>query len=276
MRVRLSRTTALGLATAGVVLAGIGDHVSGDDVAFTLIHLGPVAVATWSAGLGSGLFFAAAAALSSFVANGTHLPPLSDAVRFWNFSTELAVFAVMAALIASLKRRLDFESEMALTDTLTGLKNRRAFQEAAVAEIERARRHGRPFTVALIDLDGFKHLNDTLGHEAGDKALVAVSGLLLGRLRGVDLVARLGGDEFGLLLPETAAEEAAAVFRDLLEQVPSLRERGWPVGLSLGAVTFNCAPPNLDDALREADGRLYEAKRAGKGRVRHDAWPARS
>lgn len=271
MRVRLSRSAVLGLAAALVILAGIGDRVSGDDVAFTLIYLAPVALATWRAGRTSGLFVAAAAALTSLVANRSHLPPVSPAVQFWNFATELGVFATVVVLLTSLKRRLELESERALTDPLTGLKNRRGFREAALAEIERTRRHGRPFTVAVLDLDDFKQLNDTLGHEAGDKALVTVSGLLRRRVRVVDVVARLGGDEFALLLPETAASAAATVFRDLLEQVPiSMQERGWPVGLSLGAVTFNSVPLNLDDALREADTLLYEAKRAGKGRLRHE------
>jgi diguanylate cyclase (GGDEF)-like protein len=226
---RLSRSTALGLACALVILAGIGDHVSGDDIAFTLIYLGPVALATWTAGRTGGLLVAAAAALSSLVAGRSYIPPLSLTVQFWNLA------------------------------------------------IERARRHGRPFTVALLDLDGFKQVNDTLGHEAGDEALVTVSGVLHRRLRVVDVVARLGGDEFALLLPETAASAAATVFQDLLKQVPSsMQGRGWPVGLSLGAVTFNSAPRNLDDALREADTLLYEAKRAGKGRLRHETRPAGS
>ena len=205
------------------------------------------------------------------------MPPLSPAVQFWNLSTDLGVFATMAALLASLKVRLALESERALTDPLTGLKNRRAFQEAAGAEIERARRHGRPLTVALLDLDGLKQVNDTLGHEAGDKALVGVGDVLRRRLRVVDVVARLGGDEFALLLPETAASEADTIFCDLLRQVASrMQERGLPVGLSLGAVTFTSVPRSLDDALGEADALLYEAKRAGKGRVRHEIWPRSS
>lgn len=258
-----------------LILAGIGDYVSADDVAFTLIYLAPVALATWEAGRTSGLVIAAAAALCALLGNLGHIPPLSPAVQFWNLLTELGVFATVAALLASLKQRLVVESERALTDVLTGLKNRRGFQEAALAEIERVRRHRQPLTLALLDLDDFKHVNDTLGHEAGDEVLVAVSNLLRERLRITDVVCRLGGDEFALLLPETAASEAATAFRDLLVRVASTaRERGWPVGLSLGAVTFNSSPQTLDDALRETDALLYEAKRAGKGQLRHETFPS--
>jgi diguanylate cyclase (GGDEF)-like protein len=255
-----------------VILAGIGDYVSADDVAFTLVYLAPVALAAWEAGRTSGLVIAAAAGLGSLLGNLGHVPPLRPGVQFWNLLTELGVFATMAALLASLKQRLVVESERAVTDVLTGLKNRRGFQEAATAEIERAGRHPHPFTMALLDLDDFKRVNDTLGHEAGDDVLVAVSDLLRERLRVTDVVCRLGGDEFALLLAETAASEAAAAFRDLLVRVSSkTRERGWPVGLSLGAVTFNSAPRSLEDALRDTDALLFEAKRAGKGQFRHVA-----
>ena len=132
-----------------------------------------------------------------------------------------------------LRRRLalELESERALTDPLTGLKNRRAFRDAALADLERARRAGQPFTIALLDLDDFKQVNDTLGHATGDEVLVAVSGVLRRRLRSLDIVARLGGDEFALVLPQTAAPEAATALRHLLEQVRgSMQERGWRRG----------------------------------------------
>jgi diguanylate cyclase (GGDEF)-like protein len=268
---RLTPRAALVASAILVILAGMGDYVSADDVAFTLIYLAPVALAAWEAGRASGLVIAAAAALCALLGNLGHVPPLSPVVQFWNLLTELGVFATVAALVASLKQRLVLESERALTDVLTGLKNRRGFQEAAWAEIERSRRNEQPFTLALVDLDNFKQVNDTLGHEAGDEVLVAVSDLLRERLRVVDVVCRVGGDEFALLLPETAASEAATAFRDLLVRVSStMHERGSVVGLSVGAVTFNSAPRSLDDALRETDTLLYEAKRAGKGQLRHE------
>lgn len=274
MSVRWSRSEVLGAATALVLLAGLGDSATGDDAAFTLVYLAPVALASWGAGRTAGLCFAGAAAVASYLVNRGHVPPQRPAVEFWNLATELGIFASMAALLANLKRRADQESQRALTDPLTGLENRRAFQAAASAEIERARRHAHPFTVALLDLDDFKQLNDALGHAAGDEALVSVADVLRRRLRVIDVAARLGGDEFALLLPETAAAEAATVFRDLQAQVSSrMGERGWPVGLSLGAVTFGSAPRDLDEALRAADALLYEAKRTGKGRLRHGSWP---
>ena len=277
MKVQLSKSLVLTLASALVVLAGVGDKVSGDDAVFTLIYLGPVALAAWNAGRTEGMLVAVLAALTSHLANRGHFPPLSAAVQFWNLATELGVFTSTVGLLGALKQRLEFESERALVDPLTGLKNRRAFEEAALVEIDRARRYGRPFTVALIDLDDFKRVNDTLGHQAGDQVLVAVSSTLRRLLRSVDIVARLGGDEFALLLPETALSEAATVFRDLLNEVPSrMQERGWTVGLSVGAVTFDAPPGTLDAALNAVDQLLYEVKDSGKGGVRLSAWPSGS
>jgi diguanylate cyclase (GGDEF)-like protein len=275
MKMRVPRSAALGCAATLVVLAAIGDRITGDDVAFTLVYLVPVAIATWWTGRTSGLIAAVAAGACSLWANRNHFPPLSHAVQFWNAATEAAVLTATAMLLAALNRQLKLESETARTDLLTGLKNRRAFDEAGLAEIDRASRHGRPLTVAILDLDGLKQVNDTLGHKAGDEALVTVADVLRQRLRAIDVVARLGGDEFGVMLPETGALEAATLFDDLLKQVPTItRDRGCPVGLSLGAVTFTTVPENIGDAIREADALLYEAKRAGKGRSRHVSWPS--
>lgn len=266
-----SPRAALAASAALVLAAGIGDRLTGDEVAFTLAYLSPVALSAWRAGRAAGLLVAALAAATSLLAGRTQP---SAAVRGWNLATELAVFGALATLLADLRGRLDRESQRALTDPLTGLRNRRAFREALLQELERDRRHRHPLTLALLDLDDFKRVNDTLGHAAGDEVLTRVAGLLRGRLRAVDVVARLGGDEFALLLPETSLPEARTVLQDLSRLVPAgLAARAGAVGLSLGAVTFGRPPASVEEALDEADRLLYEAKRLGKGRLRHEAWP---
>jgi diguanylate cyclase (GGDEF)-like protein len=270
----MPRAAVLVVAGMLVVVVGIGDQLTGNDVAFTLIYLAPIVLATWVAGRWGGFTIAMCSGLSGLLANQGHHPPLSSSVQAWNLIAEVGVFAAVVALLDALRTRLRQEAERAVTDPLTGLDNRRAFREAAEAEIERVRRHQRSFTVALLDLDDLKHVNDTQGHEAGDQVLKLVAEVLRGRLRATDSIARLGGDEFALLFPETTVSEAATIFGDLMEMIPSsMRGRGWPVGVSVGAVTFQSTPASLDDALRQADVLLYEAKRAGKGKLRHEAWP---
>ena len=159
---------------------------------------------------------------------------------------------------------------MARTDYLTGAFNGRSFGETAAAEIARARRHSHPFSVAYIDVDDFKQINDRQGHSAGDRLLKTVADGLRRNVRGVDTVARIGGDEFAVLMPETDARAAQVAMRRtrrrLLEEA---RRAGWPVTISVGVVTFDHAPDSVDDLLRAADDVMYSAKRGGKNALRH-------
>ena len=152
----------------------------------------------------------------------------------------------------------------ALTDPLTGLANHRAFQERLHAEVARARRHGRPLTLALIDLDHFKQINDLAGHATGDRVLGELGARLRAALREEDLLARIGGDEFALLLPETDEPDAHAV----LERVRRTREReplvdGLRVTISAGLCGLERAG-DAETILRLADGALYWSKEQGR------------
>jgi diguanylate cyclase (GGDEF)-like protein/PAS domain S-box-containing protein len=166
------------------------------------------------------------------------------------------------------------EIEAATTDGLTHLANRRACCAAGETELRRARRHQRPLALAYLDLDNFKAVNDSLGHEVGDAVLVTIAALLKGNVRTSDLVARLGGDEFAVLLPETDAlgaqvvlDKVRSALRDTFAKVsarlaPGLATRS--VGCSIGLVALGDEHKNFDDLLRAADHRMYQAKRAAR------------
>ena len=167
-------------------------------------------------------------------------------------------------------RELD---QMAIRDPLTGLYNRRFFDEALTREWQQFQRSGEAFTVIIMDVDAFKAINDEHGHETGDRALQQVATALRVNLRESDLVARVGGDEFAALLPRTDTEHCGQVsekLRDVLKRLPlitSLGEIG--VSLSLGSATVPGIPPvsSAAELLRVADKRMYEAKRlASAGR----------
>jgi diguanylate cyclase (GGDEF)-like protein len=194
----------------------------------------------------------------------------SEWIPLWNTLVRLGYFLIIARLLALLRERLAFEAKLAGTDALTGLPNSRGFGEALLLEHARARRYRRPFTLAYIDLDDFKGVNDSLGHAAGDRLLRDVAQALHAGVRRTDVVGRLGGDEFAALLPETDSRGAAPVLTKLRDAVvQAMAKGGWPVGTSIGAITFTEPPETPDEALSAADNLMYEAKRSGKNRVIH-------
>jgi diguanylate cyclase (GGDEF)-like protein/PAS domain S-box-containing protein len=159
--------------------------------------------------------------------------------------------------------------ELARIDELTGLFNRRHFMELARTELDRARRYGRSFGVAVMDMNGFKQINDTWGHAAGDEALRLVSRLCKDSLRSCDFMGRFGGDEFAVGFPECDAEqtEAAAVKLEKLVSAATLSLGNQVARLSVSAGSAGCTGagcPELDELLAIADGAMYKKKKAGR------------
>jgi len=170
-------------------------------------------------------------------------------------------------------------AELARRDALTGLANRRHFEEALDAAAARARRHGHPLALAYMDLDGFKKVNDTFGHEIGDRLLVGVAERLRNTVRATDLVSRLGGDEFTVILEYAGSEaDCAMQCQRLLDELSRPHDlAGQPVVStpSIGIALYR--PGESVESLRDrADVAMYTAKRAGKAqfRIAGDAVPA--
>lgn len=186
----------------------------------------------------------------------------------------LADLAQQAMALLELRRKQrelqQAQSELqrlASTDALTGLLNRRSWDEANALERERERRWGDGHAVIALDLDHFKRVNDSHGHAAGDAVLKAVGGLLAQRFRKLDAVARIGGEEFGVLLPHTPLAEAAALAEGLRQAIEALRI---PVGATVLGVTASVGVAHSSEAADVgalADARSYAAKRAGRNRV---------
>ena len=163
-------------------------------------------------------------------------------------------------------------------DPLTGLANRRAFEHAMDYELERTIRSGTSLSLAVLDLDDFKKVNDTYGHPCGDKVLVETARVMLNRTRRYDTAARTGGEEFGVILPGTGLLKAESVMTRILESIRDINltcsGRNLNITCSIGLV---CYKPNgrskPPDMVRLADKAMYEAKRAGKNRIKASLIP---
>jgi diguanylate cyclase (GGDEF)-like protein/PAS domain S-box-containing protein len=167
-----------------------------------------------------------------------------------------------------LERRL---RHLADHDDLTGLINRRRFQEELERHLTEGRRYGLTGALLVLDLDGFKEVNDTYGHSAGDQVLCAVADALRSRLRESDIVARLGGDEFAVLLPRETAPEAELVCRSLEQAIPAEVHTpgGGSIEVSIGFAPFVQGVESVDDVLSSADASMYAAKQGRPRDVGH-------
>jgi len=164
-----------------------------------------------------------------------------------------------------LQTALENEKNLSRIDFLTGIPNRRSFYQALTSESKRARRYQRPTTIAYLDVDNFKQVNDQLGHGVGDELLKTIGKALDATLRETDTAARLGGDEFAILLPETDAESASVVMAKVQTNLDSvMQERKWPVSFSVGVITFTIPPESVEEMVKRADELMYEVKRSGK------------
>jgi diguanylate cyclase (GGDEF)-like protein len=196
-----------------------------------------------------------------------------DAASFSAQEAELIRhFATLAALAYANARQREQLRELASTDPLTGLPNRRTFQERLEAELARSRRDGRPLSLVLFDVDDFKSVNDRDGHPAGDAVLSGFARVLDAETRGADVVCRIGGEEFAALLPGADAEDAARYAERALARMRETALHTWPVTASAGVAT-TCGDRAGADLFRRADDCLLAAKRAGKDRVAAERRP---
>jgi diguanylate cyclase (GGDEF)-like protein len=269
----------LGFSLTGLV--ALGDALTGALLPLGLVYVVPVALVAWAVGPRAGLLLAL---LSAFVPLGEGLLRPSIALPawwlpllpYWNAGLRLGIFALVISLIMQVRQAHTREQALARQDPLTEVSNARAFAEAATRELQRADRSHQPVSVAYIDLDNFKAVNDRLGHQAGDQLLRAVGQTLVSATRAMDLTARLGGDEFVILLPDTGAEAAQAVVRRVQAQLAAAtQQQGWPLTVSVGLTTWLRPPQSVADLLHTSDGLLYAAKQEGKNGLRQAVVGAR-
>jgi diguanylate cyclase (GGDEF)-like protein len=238
-----------------------------------MFFLLPIIIVSWYGGRKAGNLFSLLSIAGWLVVDLGILHDDPFWAEFINNIFRFSVLMIVVQIASRLRIALDREHDMARRDTLTGLPNRRAFYELGEVEAERSRRYSRPFTALFIDLDNFKTVNDTQGHDEGDSLLKTVAEILHSRLRTTDICGRLGGDEFAVLLPETG-EEAGATFATELRSrlMESMEKHGWPVTFSIGVATFHTTPETLDELIAKADALMYLVKQGGKNAIRQEVY----
>ena len=252
-----------------VTAVGYVHALTGLAYEFHLFFVVPVLVVSWFLGSRFGYAVALLAAVEWFLADrllageAASLLPL-----LFNTVVRLAILIGSAWLVGSIRNVLVRESRLAREDALTRLPNRREFHDRGRQAFAQAQRQKAPFTAVFIYLDRFKEVNDTLGHETGDRLLKVVADVIRDHVRASDVPGRLGGDEFALLLPnmKTDAVQAyvEALRRNLLD---AMHVEGWPVTFSIGVASYRASPQDFDALLKQADELMYEVKRSGRDRI---------
>lgn len=260
------------LGFAIVVLVGVIDHITGPELFVSIFYLLPIFLVTWFTERWMGVTISIVSAITWLITDFTAGHAYSyPAIPYWNMIVRLGTFLIMTLILSALKKALEHEKELARTDPLTGVANRRYFITLADMEINRARRYKHSFTVVYIDLDNFKTVNDHFGHSTGDALLRSVAHTIRNNIRATDIVGRLGGDEFAILLPETGPEPAEVITRKVQKvNLDVMHKNEWPVTFSIGVVTFLGPPSTVDEMLKISDGVMYAAKKNGKNAIKYE------
>ncbi len=251
------------------LIMGLIDITTGYEYSFSVFYLIPVSVAVWYDNtkvtvlsiLGATCMWLYADFSSGHQYTQTLAP-------YWNAFVRLAFFSVVAILLFKVRGSLIAMTKMAMRDSLTALSNSRAFQMQYDDIRRNSHKSSHGFAVGVIDLDGFKKINDSLGHSKGDDVLVAFAEILKKATRSTDIVARMGGDEFIVILKRTdakGAEEYSARLRRAFNESGLKEQSG--VDFSMGIILFDHLPEDLDDATHAADMLMYKAKALGKSQT---------
>lgn len=260
----------LALPLVGVL--GAVDYLADPYLSFLIFYLVPISFAVWLVGPSGGLFILLASIsawiIDDILSSGSYVHPI---VPYWNITLKALFCGAFIFILNALKQALLLAEHLSRIDSLTGAFNRRHFFELAGMEFNRSQRYKHPLSVAYVDIDDFKAVNDSLGHKSGDNLLVSTVRIIKGRIRLNDAIARFGGDEFVLLFPETDYTSAqTAVDRIRKELSLIMRDDGKPVTFSMGVVTCADATGSAEETIRAADSLMYLAKKSGKNKVVHE------
>ena len=261
----------IGIGVVCLVVVGLADWATTYELSLNPFYLLVTIFVTWQAGWRWGLLFAVLSIANQVTLGLVQGYPHSKPHYFFiaNFN-KLFSAVVIVGLVARIRQLHEREREHSRIDFLTGALNYRGFCEALSEEIARHRRARNSFSVAYLDIDNFKAVNDSRGHKTGDELLKAVIDVLKPQMRATDALARLGGDEFAILLPGTDEHSVRAIVDRLHRSLADGVERQFAVTFSTGVAIFATAPQSEDEVIAFADQLMYRAKATGKNNVTYE------
>ncbi len=252
-------------------LVGIFDQYAPKEATHSFLYLLPISFVSWFGGKRYGVSIAilctAVWSLNNIYADFM--------ITTWNILSTVTFFSMIAFLLTKTRGLFENEKNLSRTDTLTGAKNSRAFTEMVEYEMLRSTREEFSSSLAYIDLDNFKSINDTFGHAAGDKLLKSIVATVSLSLRKTDILGRLGGDEFAIFFPETDQASVEIVMQKIhLKLAAQMENLSYQTSLSVGVITCEAGIHNFEKLISYADNLMYQVKGSGKNNIIYRPFPS--
>jgi len=262
------------IAVGIVFILGIIDYVTGFELSFSFFYLIPVTMVAWTVGRNTGLTFSVLSASTWLISNILSGQSFSNGfIGVWNTMLRFGFYSVVTILISELRHALEEERLLANTDPLTGALNRRSFNEVAEKRMIISEVNRHPYTMAYIDIDDFKAVNDMLGHAVGDLVLKIVVDTIQKQIRNTDFLARLGGDEFAILLTDIDQKNAQSIVQRLQSALlEKMKVNEWDVTFSIGVLTVLSMPESVDKLVSMTDALMYDVKGRGKNAIQYSVY----
>lgn len=249
--------------------------ILGSAITFTLLYLLPIVLVSWYSGFWYGVVLSVICITEwVFIQFIGGIEPRHRLIFVIDIFTKLAIYLFIIIILLRLKKSLDIEKMLSRKDFLTGVYNRQGFYEILDLELYRMNRNHWPLTIAYLDVDNFKTINDTLGHQTGDKLLIQMTEIIQKHIRKSDTLARVGGDEFILLMPESNIEQAKkSVDKLRLLIMEMMRLNNWQSSVSVGAGIFSQWDSSPEEIVHTVDRLMYEVKKDAKNNVVYKEFP---
>lgn len=256
------------IGLASVVFIGYIDYITSEEINLSVFYLIPISLITWVSNIWLGSLAAVVSTIIFFVADYYTAKALNLVILYWNSMVKFSFFMVIIYILTALRDSYIYEHELARIDNTTQISNGRFFMENVNKEIDRSIRYKHSLTIAYIDIDNFKAVNDKYGHITGDDILFQVAQAIKSGLRLIDLVARLGGDEFAVLFPETGKEISQVIIERMKKNIDDIiLKNKWLISLSIGVVTCIGKDCTSELLIEKADTLMYGIKKSGKNNI---------